>query len=356
MRNAIAQSRLFMVLVVGTSLSSAMAFAQTPMFSVTMLANVQGGTLSVASGVNNSGEVVGVVSGSSACPLYVGCGVVWQDGTPTLLGAVAGTSENFALSINNAGQVAGNVVTGGLNKAVLWTNGTPTLLPPPSPKYNQTYASFVNDAGQVVGYAENDSSQVPVVWSGATAIELGLGTDDFGEALGTNSNGLIVGEVHNVPVVWHGTQPTKLPLNAGSNGGKALAVNNAGIVVGVTTEGGEQYGSRAAAWINGGMTDLGTLSGQSAATAINNRGIIVGKSWATGAKGPHAVLWGNVSAPIQDLNALISATDASEIILQYAYSVNDDCSIAVGGLTRHTNLYQAVLLTLIDPSQCVNGL
>jgi probable HAF family extracellular repeat protein len=97
-----------------------------------------------------------------------------------------------------------------------------------------------------------------------------------------------------------------LPINPGSNGGKALAVDNAGIVVGVITESGTQYGSRAAAWINGGMTDLGTLNGQSAATAINNRGIIVGKAWGTDPEGSHAVLWGNVSAAIQDLNNLIS--------------------------------------------------
>jgi hypothetical protein len=104
------------------------------------------------------------------------------------------------------------------------------------------------------------------------------------------------------------------------------------------------------------MTDLGTLNGQSAATAINSRGIIVGKSWAPGAKGPHAVLWGNMGAAIQDLNNLISAADASEIILQFAYSINDSCSIAVEGLTRQTKISQAVVLTLNDPSMCVNGL
>jgi probable HAF family extracellular repeat protein len=259
-------------------------------------------------------------------------------------------------NINNAGQVAGNIVGAHGNQAVVWNDGTPTLLPAPSIQYTQTFASFVNDAGQVVGYAENDSSQVAIVWNGSTPTELGLGTNDFGEALGINSSGLIVGDIHSVPVVWHGTQPTKLPLSPGFSGGKALAVNNAGIVVGVVRSPATEYSSRAAAWINGGMTDLGTLNGESSATAVNNRGIIVGKAWGTDPEGSHAVLWGNVSDPIQDLNDLISTTDASEIILQYAYSINDDCSIAVDGLTRHTKIYQAVLLTLNDPSMCVNGL
>jgi uncharacterized membrane protein len=204
---------------------SSLAFAQTPVFSVTVLPNVPGGTWANAYGVNNAGDVVGIVSGSSTCPLDVGCVAIWQNGTPTVLGAVAGTTVSYAPSINNAGQVVGNVVTaGGNNEAVIWNNGTPTLLPPPSPKYTVTFASFVNDAGQVVGYAENDSSQVAVVWNGLTPTELGLGANEFGEALGINSSGLIVGGVHNVPVVWHGTQPTKLPIYPGFNGGKALAV------------------------------------------------------------------------------------------------------------------------------------
>jgi probable HAF family extracellular repeat protein len=348
--------RLAILLSVGAPLLTAAAYAQTPMFSVTVLPNVPGGTSSGAYGVNNVGEVVGVVIGSTTCPMEDFCAVIWQDGTPTILGAVAGAIRSSPVGINNAGQVVGNIVTAnGNNQAVIWNNGTPTLLPSPSPQYTQTFASFVNDAGQVVGYAENDSSQVAVVWSGLTAIELGLGANEFGEALGINSSGLMVGEIHNVPVVWHGTQPTKLPINPGSNGGKALAVYNAGIVVGVTTESGTLYGSRAAAWANGGMTDLGTLNGQSSATAINNRGIIVGKSWATGAKGPHAVVWSRMAAPIQDLNNLISITDSQALILQFAYSINDNCSIAVQGLTRQTKIYQAVVLTLNDPSKCVNG-
>jgi probable HAF family extracellular repeat protein len=356
LKHAKSSQRLSVVLAVTATFLSAAAFAQTPMFSVTVLPNLPGGTSSGAYGVNDAGDVVGVVIGSAACPMDDFCAVIWQDGTPAPLGAVAGAIRISAAGINNAGQVVGNIVTAnGDNQAVIWNNRTPTLLPSPAAQYTQTFASFVNAAGQVVGYAQSDSSQVAVMWNGLTPIELGLGANEFGEALGINSSGLIVGEVHNVPVVWHGTQPTKLPINPGSNGGKALALNNAGIVVGVTTESGTLYGSRAAAWANGGMTDLGTLNGQSSATAINNRGIIVGKSWATGAKGPHAVVWSRMAAPVQDLNDLISATDSQALILQFAYSINDNCSIAVQGLTRQTKTYQAVVLTLNDPSQCVNG-
>lgn len=347
---------MFTALGIGAILSSTVAVGQTAMFSVKELTNLPGNTAAAATSINNAGDVVGIVSPSEVLqPQY---GVIWQNGTPTLLGAVAGATQSTPVSINNAGQVVGNVQTAIGNQAVIWNNGTPTLLPSPSSQYRQTFASFLNDAGQIVGYAESGSgSQLAVVWSGLTPTELGLDGNEFGEPSGINSGGLIVGNIHNAPVVWHGTLPIKLPLNPGIGGGKALAVNNAGIIVGVTASPQTgTYSSRATAWANGSMTDLGTLSGESAAYAVNNRGIIVGKSWATGAKGPHAVVWGRMDAPIQDLNDLISATAASEVVLQGAYAINDNCTIVVEGFPRKTKVYQAFLLILNDPTQCVNGL
>ena len=58
--------------------------------------------------------------------------------------------------------------------------------------------------------------------------------------------------------------------------------------------------------------------------------------------GQHAALWShNGGAPFD---------------LTEATGINDSCSIVVNGFDRKTNAVEAFLLTLIDASNCVNGL
>src|ERR1700679_540403 len=84
--------RLSILLAVGVPLSSTVCLAQTPTYALQKLGNIPGGTTAYVSGINNAGDAVGSVSGpSTPCP--VGCAVVWHDGTPTLLGSVAGATS-----------------------------------------------------------------------------------------------------------------------------------------------------------------------------------------------------------------------------------------------------------------------
>ena len=92
------------------------------------------------------------------------------------------------------------------------------------------------------------------------------------------------------------------------------------------------------------------------AAAVNNRGIIVGESATEAGAIEHAALWSRVGAAPQDLNSLISAAQATEFELIAATGINDSCTIAVNGRIRKTGAYVALLLTLIDASNCVNGL
>lgn len=352
MQKTISCGRLLAAFAVGAALSSTVAFSQTAMFSVKVLANIPGETQASASGINNAGNVVGTVFGSSKCP--TACAVVWSNGAPTLLGSVAGSTATFPSSINNAGQIAGTaaLVGEGLSTAVIWNNGTSTILPA-GPYNNESQAAFINDSGQVVGYSASSA----IVWNGLSPTVLGLAGSTLGKASGINNSGLIVGDTQdNIPVVWHGTIPHNLPTISAPGGGKALAVNDSGLVVGISSTNEGQYSSHAAAWANGKVTDLGALNTTSSALAVNNRGIIVGQSDSVGVSNVHAVIWSRIGAPIQDLNKLISATAASEVILTGAYSINDNCTIVVGGFSRKTKLDQALLLTLNDQSKCVNGL
>jgi uncharacterized membrane protein len=333
---------------------AAASFAQTAMFSVKELANIPGATEAYAYGINNAGNVVGVVCGSTCAGARP---VIWTNGTPTLLGDVAGSTATFATSINNAGQAVG--YAGGVG-AVIWNNGTPTVLPA-NAYATQGVAYSVNDAGQVVGVA----AVTPIEWNGVSPTTLGVlpGLTTSARAYGINNSGLIVGILccssgnQTVrAVVWHGTVPTLLPrLVAGTGSSEAFAVNDSGLVVG---EAGPNYWQveLAAAWAGDTVTSLGTLNTVSSALAVNNRGVIVGQSDTDSAGDYHAVIWSRVGAPIQDLNKLISATAAAEVVLSGAFAINDHCTIVAQGYTRKTNMYQAFLLILNDPTQCVKGL
>jgi probable HAF family extracellular repeat protein len=86
-------------------------------------------------------------------------------------------------------------------------------------------------------------------------------------------------------------------VDLGTLGGgysSAVAVNEAGQVVGMSSEAGDAT-DHAFSWTrSGGMLDLGTLPGgvYSTAAAVNQRGDVAGSS-STGGGELHAVLWTN---------------------------------------------------------------
>jgi hypothetical protein len=94
----------------------------------------------------------------------------------------------------------------------------------------------------------------------------------------------------------------------------------------------------------------------SVATAVNDRGIIVGQSATDGYDLFHATLCSRIGAETQELNALISAAQAGEYELSGATGINDSCAIVANVYNKKTHPSSAFSLTLIDASNCVNGL
>ncbi len=365
MKRATSRGWFSRLLAVGAPLLTGVCLAGSPTFSLQVLSTTSGEQGGYVYGINNTGEAVGV-AGGSVCPN--GCAVVWRDGAATVLGAVNGAFAYGPLAINDDGQVVGTVELSGTIKtfqAVAWNSGTPMLLPSPSSQYVSTYAVSINDAGLVVGSATRAGNvdSVPVEWNGTTPTVLGFAPGyRSGYAKGVNDNGLIVGEICCKPmdgdaVEWQGTTPTLLATaNTPHPGGTALAANNSGLVVGAASN--TAGATHAAAWSDGSLTDLGTLATgtASSATAVNAGGVIVGKSDTVGAAESHATLWGSVGAAPQDLNKLISPERAAEFELTGATGINDNCVIVVNGFNRKTGNDEAFLLTLIDSSNCVNGM
>jgi probable HAF family extracellular repeat protein len=367
MKHTISIRRMSVFLALGATLCCAFSSAQNSTFTVSVLPDIAGGAGTYVYGIS-AGVAVGLVCTVAAtCPTTEV--VIWKGLTPTVLGAVPGEQSTRGFSINTAGQVAGITVDGmyGVNptdqQAVVWNNGTPTLLTTVGPANAEPYVTQINDSGQVVGnIGVPAGTEAAVVWNGTTPtlLELLPGYTGYSFASGINNSGLIVGSIfgddnaYYSAVVWHGTTPTALPtFSSKILGSRAFAVNDSGLVVGLSAVPGGSS-PEAVAWANGVITSLGTLGGRSAATALNDRGIIVGYS-DTPDEGQHAVAWSRIDATIEDLKTLISPAAAQEVVLTQAMGIDNNCSIVANGYSKSTKANLSFLLILNDASKCMNG-
>lgn len=131
----------------------------------------------------------------------------------------------------------------------------------------------------------------------------------------------------------------------GGTSSSATGVNNAGQVVGASTlANGAAHGFY---WSAGtGMVDIPTFGGTGGgAKGLNNVGDVVGH--ATNAAGVwHAFLWNSSTHALTDLNSLLSATDASNWVLTYAWKVNNNRQVIGQGIKGGATYYNAYVLDL----------
>ncbi len=252
--------RLFLVLA-GTitllAVVAAVAHSARPAWVATDLGAL-GGRSSVATGINERGEIIG----TSRTATGTTHGFVWAKGRMTDLGTLPGWADSAPVGINDHGQVVGwsSNETGGTwigskARAFLWQNGRMTDLGTVR-GYRYAWPSAVNDRGQVVGQSagahDHKSLLRAFLWQRGTMTDLGT-------------------------CIWHGEVSA------------AAAINARGEVAGYCSVKGRH--NHAFLWRNGKLSDLGTLGGlASAASAINDRGQIVGWS-RTAARQGHVFLW-----------------------------------------------------------------
>ena len=202
---------------------------------------------SFASAINDHGQIVGAIDDDDS---FFYEGILFADGSRTILGGLGGGSTRPA-DINNAGQIVGtSSTTAGLGHAFVWQNGVMTDL----------------------GVLEGDQD------SAASAI---------------NADGVIVGTsgrldadsaVTYTPFIVENGVMSAIPVQ--SSEAYATDVNDAGAVVGIMrTSGASSSPYHAWIYVDGVVTNLNSLipSGSGLhlayANAINNKGEIVGLAY-----------------------------------------------------------------------------
>lgn len=221
-------------------------FAQNPHFTTI---DYPGATLTVATGVNTNGDIVGyyIPSGSTRQR-----GFVLRDGVFTSF-VVPGAYSTFAFGINDAGEISGTYIrvinqvgypygflrladstintiqydaststqvfginndgvligafwdaAAGYTKSFSWHNGVFTVFEAPFPGMTSTYAHSANDAGEIVGayYTGNPNHGFRLLADGTYV------SNDFPDAIatvnwGVSSSSLVVGEYTDMTNVTH---------------------------------------------------------------------------------------------------------------------------------------------------------
>ena len=229
-----------------------------------------------------------------------------------------------AADVSNSGQVVGTSVVNDADKNLhgfSYMNGILNDLPPVGADIHGM-AFAVNDSGNIVGvsYQLGELNTNAVLWNSAGSTTLG----SFHPA-DINNSDVVVGYMPQAPtyaqvhaVRWMNGSLTDLGT-LGGDSSIAHAINDQGMIVGSAALA-DNMTQHAFLWHNGMMSDLGTLGGSgSQAFGLNDSDQVVGVS-DTSAGEPHATLF--------TLNAsgqVVSRTDLGVLsnTFSYAYDIND---------------------------------
>jgi uncharacterized membrane protein len=239
--------------------------------------------------INDRDQVAGTANAMDGNGNIVTTAVMWDHGQPINLGMLQPNSNSFPLGINIWGVVVGGsqIPGTGSNKPVVWYGGAIHALPL-LPGMDHGFAEQINDLGMIAGRqgAPDGSSQIPCLWywngSGYTPVSLGSLGGDFGDALGINDFGQIVGwslyagDIHGPAFVWDGVHGLHaLPSLPGDTDGSGNNINELDQITGYSQlfdDNGNFVSQRMVIWQNGTPTDLQTLvpAGTPAFTDVAN--------------------------------------------------------------------------------------
>ena len=276
---------------------------------------------------------MGQVVGWAETAAGFGNAFLYSGGAMANLGTVSGFYESYAYSINNFGDIVGELDPW---FAMLYHDGQMVSLGT-LPGFEAGYANAINNLGQIAGTATNSAGSP---WWHGFIIENGvmvdLGTLPGGEsshgsqACGINDSGQVVGfsyinGEYTHAFIYSNGQMTDLGVPPGGADSYGYAINNSGQVVGAFDLDPSSNNSYAFFYSNGVMSDLNPLIPANSgwqlyrAEAINNKGQIVGYGYINGMQ--HAYLLTPVAVYAQVKAAF--TTDISSGIIPFTVTFTD---------------------------------
>ncbi|MCX6375595.1 MAG: hypothetical protein NTU88_06105, partial [Armatimonadetes bacterium] len=317
-------------IIVAVAVLSAMLHdsVQAAQYRVHELGTLPGDGQSVATRINNLGQVLGYSHshhGDDTTGVFL-----WAGSTGMIDIQVEGRLDRPG-GINDSGLIAGTGLSlAGAYATIRETDGTLRKLPQPEGVIGSC-GMDINNAGQVVGWSHDGTCYSAVLWdSSGGVVTLGGGDELWSRANDINNVGQVVW-TRDMPDFFYSEQAYRwdqvngsipLVLLDGTSDNVASSLNDSGWIVGAS-------GNHAVLWTTpGDVVDLGA-SGW--ACGINNHGQIVGEL------GGRAVLWNADGSIAAVLHAILGGSEGSG-----AYAINDHGWIAGYRLDSYGN-QQAVL-------------
>jgi probable HAF family extracellular repeat protein len=173
---------------------------------------------------------------------------------------------------------------------------------------------------------------------GCCGTEWGADINDAGVVVGTAQQSLAIGARGFVAI---GSSTQLLPILPGADpdvDASAVAINDAGLIVGSSPSGNLGSARHAVLWTApSAIHDLGTLGGtNSAAIDINGAGQVIGSSQIAGDAVTHYFLW-TAATGMQDLNVSVNANITSVVEINGAGQITGTYTTAGG--QSHAFLY-----------------